>query len=175
LLDNLPISGIVRIAVGAMGIADDAPCGAGADEVLSVLPPLATNAVALNMPQERHGDRRMSDDDPFYSKPRTMKETVEHLKTTIEAMPKPAITADWERLEGTRRVRHKPSGCVFEWSFKDHVLRGRQTRMLVVNLLGCPSHLQPQDLRQITGWANFIAALEITTKPPRLDGLWDSA
>ena len=113
-------------------------------------------------------------DDPFFDQPHTIRETVERIKHTIETMPKPAIPADWERLEGTRRVRHKPSGCVFEWSFKDHVWRGRETRMMVVNLLDCPSHLEPQDVKQITGWASFIAALE-TTKPPRLGGIWDSA
>ena len=113
-------------------------------------------------------------DDPFFDQPHTIRETVERIKHTIETMPKRAIPADWERLEGTRRVRHKPSGCVFEWSFKHHVWRGRDTRMMVVNLLDCPSHLEPQDVKQITGWASFIAALEMT-KPPRLGGIWDSA
>jgi hypothetical protein len=116
----------------------------------------------------------MSDDDPFYRQPRTIRETVEHIRTTIETMPKPAIPTDWERLEGTRRVRHKPSGCIFEWRFEDHLWRGRQTRMMHITLLDCPSHLEPHDVKQITGWANFIAALEVTTKPPRLGGLWDS-
>jgi hypothetical protein len=116
----------------------------------------------------------MSDDDPFYHRPRTIKETVEHISETIEKMPKPAIAADWERLEGTRRVRHKPSGCIFEWSFKDHTMHGRETKMMIVKLLDCPSHLEPQDLKQITEWASFIAAVEATTKPPRLGAPWDT-
>jgi hypothetical protein len=114
-------------------------------------------------------------DDPFFDRPHSIQETVERIKKNIETMPKPAIPADWERLEGTQRIRHKPSGCVFEWSHKNHVWRGRQTRMTVVNLLDCPPHMEPQDLKQIIGWANFIAALEVTTKPPRLGRLWDGA
>jgi hypothetical protein len=102
----------------------------------------------------------MSDDDPFYKPRRTIKQTVEHIKKTIETMPKAAVTADWERLEESRCVRHKPSGCVFAWSFVDHVIRGRQTKMMVVNLVECPSDLGLQDLQQITEWANFIAAVE---------------
>ena len=117
----------------------------------------------------------MSDDDPFYYWNRTIKETVEHIKKTIETMPKPAVTADWERLGGTQRVRHKPSGCVFEWSFKDQILWGRETKVMVVNLLECSSRLEPQELKQITGWASFIAAVEVTTKPPPMDGLWGTS
>ena len=74
-------------------------------------------------------------DDPFFDQPHTIQETVERMQNTIETMPKPAIPADWERLEGTQRVRHKPSGGISEWSFKDHVWRGRQTRMKLVNML----------------------------------------
>lgn len=114
-------------------------------------------------------------DDPFYAPRRTIKETVEHLKATLQTMPKPPIKADWERLDGMPQVRHKPSGCVFGWVFQDRVWRDRQTRMMVVNLLECPSILTPHELQQITGWAHSIAAFEVSTTPPRLGGLWDAS
>ena len=105
-------------------------------------------------------------DDPFYEPHRSIEETVQHLKRTLERSPKPMIAADWERLAGTRRARHKPSGCLFEWSFKDHVLHGRQTRLMVLNLLDCPHNIEPDELKQITGWAHLFAAIETASSLP---------
>ena len=107
-------------------------------------------------------------DDPFYEPRRSIGETVQHLKKTLERLPKPVIAADWERLAGTRRVRHKPSGCLFEWSFKDTMLHGRQTRLMVLSLLDCPSDTAPNELKQITEWARLFAAMETASSlPPR--------
>ena len=116
----------------------------------------------------------MINDDPFYAPRRTIKETVEHIKSTLASLPKPMIPADWEILEGTRRIRHNPSGCLFEWTFKDHVWFGRQTRLKVVTLLDHPAHLDPQEVKQITGWASSAITMKLLTTPPRLGKPWDS-
>jgi hypothetical protein len=108
----------------------------------------------------------MISDDPFYEPHRSIEETVQHLKKTLERLPKPMIAADWERLAGTQRVRHKPSGCLFEWSFKDSVFHRRQTRLMVLDLLDCPSNTEPNELKQITEWARLFAAIEATCSLP---------
>jgi hypothetical protein len=46
----------------------------------------------------------MSDDDPVYNRPRSIKETVEHINKTIEKMPKPAITAALGARGHTRKT-----------------------------------------------------------------------
>lgn len=108
----------------------------------------------------------MTFDDPFYESHRSIEETVQHLKKTLERLPKPATTADWETLAGTQRVRHKPSGCLFEWSLKDCVLRGGQGKLMMLNLLDCPSNIEPNELKQITESAGFFAQRETTSNPP---------
>ena len=98
-------------------------------------------------------------DDPDFQPRRTIPEYIDYLKNLIETAPRPIVYADWQNGPGTKRIRHKPTGCTFEWSYEDWTFRGRPGRRLVMKLVEGPADIEPQKLRQIGNWASFFVTI----------------